>query len=154
MEALVHTLLSAGVNFVVIGSVAAKLWGVDLDPGDLDVVPDVEAANLTRLVSALKALEASIAETNQVGSWTKSEDEEWHWTSRAATDSERQKLLACALDAHDVSSLDHQFFTKHGTWTSCLGSPASIRGSRHAPPRWKWLGGPSWSRTSTISFQR
>jgi hypothetical protein len=103
-----------GVSFVVVGSAAARMHGVDLEPGDLDIVPDLESANLLRLVAALKSLEASVNDIDRVGHWLIGEGGEWSWTSRAATDAERGALLAGELRVDDIDSLDHHFLTKHG----------------------------------------
>jgi hypothetical protein len=46
------------VRYVVTGSVGALLHGVPLEPGDLDVVPALDRANLERLAGALAELEA------------------------------------------------------------------------------------------------
>jgi hypothetical protein len=46
------------VRYVVTGSVGALLHGVELQPGDLDVTPALDRANLTRLAAALDELGA------------------------------------------------------------------------------------------------
>ncbi len=114
LPALLATLRDSSVKFIVVGSAAAKLHGVELQPSDLDIVPDLEPANRERLVVALNTLEASVGETNRIGEWQIGEGGEWYWSSRDATDAEKQSLLSGDIDANELASLDHQFHTKHG----------------------------------------
>jgi hypothetical protein len=112
--ALLEALIGFNVRLVVVGSAAAKLYGVDVIPRDLDIVPDVEPANLVRLAAALRSLEASRSETDRLGGWQLREDGEWFWASREATEAEKQALLTGELIADDLTTLDHHFQTKHG----------------------------------------
>ena len=59
IDRLLEILETRGVRFVLAGSVAAQLHGVDLVPGDLDIIPATDPRNLTRLVAALAELEAT-----------------------------------------------------------------------------------------------
>jgi hypothetical protein len=102
--ALLSSLRNFSVSFVVVGSAAVKMHGVDLEPGDLDIVPHLESANLLRLVAALKSLEASVSDIDRVGHWLTGEGGEWSWTSREATDAERGALLSSELRADDIDS--------------------------------------------------
>ena len=55
---LLEGLKRAGVTHVLTGSVAAAAWGVAVDPGDLDIAPELSAENLERLASLLEEWEA------------------------------------------------------------------------------------------------
>jgi hypothetical protein len=37
---LLEALNSAGLRYVLIGSVAAQLYGIETQPGDLDIIPE------------------------------------------------------------------------------------------------------------------
>jgi hypothetical protein len=55
---LLAVLTRHGVAFVVVGSVAAALRGTVYRTDDLDIVPDLTAGNLERLLGALTELDA------------------------------------------------------------------------------------------------
>lgn len=55
---LLRLLDEHGVRYVVTGSGAAMLHGVDLVPGDLDVTPALDRENLERLAALLEAIGA------------------------------------------------------------------------------------------------
>jgi hypothetical protein len=55
---LLARLLDAKVDFVVVGSAGAALLGAEIEPGDLDISPDLDAANLARLAGVLGELDA------------------------------------------------------------------------------------------------
>jgi hypothetical protein len=59
-ERMLSVLVAEGVEFVLIGGMAAILHGDVGVTVDLDVVPDRDAANLERLAQALRALGARI----------------------------------------------------------------------------------------------
>ena len=50
---LIAALADYGVRYVLVGSVAAVLYGITTEPGDLDIVPDLGRDNLLRLRYAL-----------------------------------------------------------------------------------------------------
>jgi hypothetical protein len=58
VPALLGLLNEHEVRFVVTGSVAAMLYGVALEPGDLDITPARDYANLDRLACVLELIEA------------------------------------------------------------------------------------------------
>ena len=58
MPALLARLVAAGIRFVVVGSSGAALLGAHFSPGDLDICPDADPANLGRLADLLGALGA------------------------------------------------------------------------------------------------
>jgi uncharacterized protein (DUF952 family) len=55
---LLGRLLAGNVDFVVVGSAGAALLGADVQPGDLDVCPDLDPANLARLATVLREIGA------------------------------------------------------------------------------------------------
>lgn len=97
------------MRFVVAGSVAVASYGVDLDPGDLDIVPETSGENLRRLAQALTDLEAQ--PLGPFGSWTRRETGEWKWAPRPTSERE---LAEWAADPGDVDSFDHLFVTRLG----------------------------------------
>jgi uncharacterized protein (DUF952 family) len=58
VPALLARLVDGGVAFVVVGSAGAALLGAETEPGDLDVSPDLDPANLARLAAVLDAIDA------------------------------------------------------------------------------------------------
>jgi hypothetical protein len=72
-------LLDHGVEFVVIGGVAAILHGAPIVSLDLDIVPDPGESNLTRLTQALLALHAEVLFAGPVRRFP---DGEWMRASR------------------------------------------------------------------------
>jgi hypothetical protein len=65
VAAIVQALNRHGVDYVVIGGVAAGAWalayGVEMQPTtDIDITPDASSANLGRLSACLKELQARI----------------------------------------------------------------------------------------------
>ncbi len=59
-EPVLRALVAHGVDFVVIGGLAARLHGSPLPTQDLDITPDLAPANLTRLSSALRELDVRV----------------------------------------------------------------------------------------------
>lgn len=59
-ERLLEVLARHGVEFVLIGGLAAVAHGSPLPTADVDVTPDRDAANLDRLATALRELGARI----------------------------------------------------------------------------------------------
>ena len=57
---LLRALDEHGVDFVVIGGVAARLQGAPVLTQDVDVTPATDAANLDRLADALRAVNARL----------------------------------------------------------------------------------------------
>lgn len=111
---LLDLLHSYGIGYVLIGSVAAMLYGAELQAGDFDITPALHQPNLERLVALLIAIEARPA------------DDGGHWI--AQPNSERRWVVppddAAALDAQarwqpdpaDLSSLDHLFSSRYGNF--------------------------------------
>ena len=59
-ERLLAGLVEEGVQFILVGGYAALVHGASRPTQDVDVTPASSTANLTRLVQALKRLEARI----------------------------------------------------------------------------------------------
>lgn len=106
---ILETLDEMEVQFVITGSVAARLHGVDLEPRDLDIVPATDVANLDRLVRVLEVLEARPA--GPFGDWTVLPNGEMKWIARPTTEEEIQ---AWTPGVHDLSSLDHCYRSRFG----------------------------------------
>lgn len=108
---LLQLLVHHEVEFVIAGSVAALLHGVDLCPGDLDIVPELSAANLKRLIAVLEAIEGH--PPGPFGAWTVLPNGEKKWIARETTPEE---LAAWAPDPGDIDSLDHLYVTRLGNF--------------------------------------
>lgn len=105
--ALLDALDSAGVAYVIVGSVAASAHGVpDLHPADLDVVPAPDASNLAALASALDSLHAEPEPAH--GAWQIDDAGEHVWVE------DGKPRPPAPLDAGMPSSFDHSFQTPHG----------------------------------------
>ena len=57
---LISALCAGGVDFIIVGGAAAVLHGAPITTVDVDIVPEQSAANLTRLLEALRALDARV----------------------------------------------------------------------------------------------
>ncbi len=108
LESLVKVLERHGVRYVISGSVAARLHGVALRHNDLDIVPDLDAANLRRLFRVLEEIEAT---PNSFGHWETRSDGERRWIEEETTE---EKLEQWKPDSGDPVSFDHLYRTRHG----------------------------------------
>jgi hypothetical protein len=111
---LIQSLGAHRIEYVVVGSVAARLYGVALEPGDFDIVPALGKENLTRLCELLLEVEASLPDDEEIGRWEVQTDGESKWVTRKATPSDRQERANWAPRADDVASLDYLMLTRHG----------------------------------------
>jgi len=59
-ELLLTTLAGHGVQYVLIGALAARMYGFPRVTADADITPSREATNLERLSAALRVLEARV----------------------------------------------------------------------------------------------
>jgi predicted nucleotidyltransferase len=98
----VRTLQKHGVRFVVIGGFASRLWGSPTLTNDLDLCYARDQANLVRLATALKELEASL---------------------RGAPSD-----LPFLLDARTLEAGDHFTFETLAGNLDVLGLPAGVGG--------------------------
>jgi hypothetical protein len=106
---LLAALNGRNVHFVLVGSAAALSYGVEVEPGDVDIVPALDVGNLVRLVNVLTDLEAS--PDGPFGSWHVLDSGEWKFVSRPTSDEE---ISEWQPDVSDASSLDQLFVTRSG----------------------------------------
>ncbi len=114
LPALFRVLAEHQVAYVVTGSTAALLHGVELTPGDLDVVPALDAANLTRLAAALEAVDALPDPDGPFGAWQTGPDGERRWIEREPRLGEREARIHWRPDPADPASFDEQLVTRFG----------------------------------------
>jgi hypothetical protein len=79
VRALVGLLNDHEVRYVVTGSVAAMLYGVALEPGDLDITPARDYEDLARLAHVLGLIEARQYADEPFGEWETDTDGEQRW---------------------------------------------------------------------------
>jgi hypothetical protein len=97
------------IRYVLVGSVAAAAHGIELRPGDLDIVPEGGKPNLENLVGALQEVEAR--PVGPFGEWKLLETGERRWASRPTTEQELSDWLP---DTEDSQTLDHLYATRFG----------------------------------------
>ena len=68
-ERLLEALEAHHVRYTLTGSVAAQFYGVEVQPGDLDITPDLDLDNLPRLSKLLVEIEATLPDTDAIGHW-------------------------------------------------------------------------------------
>jgi hypothetical protein len=101
VAAILAALDAAGVRFVLTGSVAATAYGLTLEPGDLDIAPDLEADNLTALAGLLARWNAKPVHAPEwPGSPTA--DECARWTPDPPTPGRLDHLLHTPYGRFDV----------------------------------------------------
>jgi hypothetical protein len=114
LAALVAVLHDHGVRYVVTGSVAALLHGVDLQPGDLDIVPALDEDDLERLARVLAAIDARIPADAPFGDWRTEPGGDRRWIERPPRPGEVEARLAWRPVPSDPGSFDHRFQTRLG----------------------------------------
>jgi hypothetical protein len=114
VTALLEVLDSQGVRYVVTGSVAALLHGVELSPGDLDITPALDRENLERLARALHDLGARRYPDEPFGRWEASDEGEQRWVEVEPSAADREARAQWRPDAADARSFDHLLLTRHG----------------------------------------
>jgi hypothetical protein len=95
--AIFAALEAHGIRYVVTGSVAAMAYGVDLDPGDLDIAPALDRANLEALGRMLGEVGAK---PKFVPGWAAGPTE--------------QECRDWRPEPADAATLDHRFVTPWG----------------------------------------
>ena len=90
------------VDFVIIGGIAAGLWGSPTITQDLDICYSREPSNLERLAAALKELKARLRGVR-----------EW---------------VTLKLDARTLAAGDHFMFATDAGDFDCLGTPTGTSG--------------------------
>jgi hypothetical protein len=127
VPALLGALAAHGVRCVLVGSVAARAYGADVAPGDLDVVPALDRANLGRLAAVLLEIEASV--DGRIGVWTPGASGELRWIEvEESADVRAARAAAWTPDPGDVASFDFLFRTRHGNFDT----PPTICGTFEA----------------------
>jgi len=114
LPSLLEVLVAHSVAFVVIGSTAALLHGIELAPGDLDITPALDATNLARLAAALEGIEARPDPDGPFGEWQADTDGERRWVARDPRPGERDARLTWKPSATDPASFDHLLQTRLG----------------------------------------
>lgn len=114
LPALFRALSEHDVAFVVTGSTAALLHGVELAPGDLDITPALDAPNLARLAVALEAIHAHPDPDGPFGAWQVGADRERRWVEREPRAGEREARLTWRPDASNPTSFDELLQTSLG----------------------------------------
>lgn len=110
LPALLEILDASALRYVVTGSVAALLYGVDLEPGDLDITPALGQDNLRVLATILKEIGAT---PESFGHWETKPDGEKKWVEEEVTE---EVLASWQPDFKDIASFDHLFYTRCGNF--------------------------------------
>jgi hypothetical protein len=93
----------------VIGSVAARFHGLEVEPRDLDVTPDLDPLNLSRLITALADAEAW--PVPKAGHWERDAAGERVWYADPDSPSE---IRAWVPDPKRPETLDSLFTSRLG----------------------------------------
>lgn len=110
---LIAALAAYDVRYVLVGSVAATLYGVETAPGDLDITPALDRDNLLRLGDVLEQLEASPGSAS--GHWTVQPNGERKWVSDDLTEEGIAAFREVwRLEPGDPGTIDHLFTTRYG----------------------------------------
>ena len=107
---ILQVLSTHGVRYVITGSVAAQIYSVELEPGDIDITPALDEDNIIRLIEVLEELEAR---PEGFGHWELQPDGEKKWIEEPATP---EALAKWQPDPNDVSTQDHLFLTRLGNF--------------------------------------
>ena len=114
ITALLGVLNEHGVRYVVTGSAAAMLHGVDLEPGDLDITPARDELNLRRLALVLEAIAAQQDPDAPFGEWEIGADGEQSWVQREATPQDVASRASWKPDPFDPATFDHLLESRYG----------------------------------------
>lgn len=113
---LLGLLSEADVNYVVTGSAAAMLHGVELEPGDLDITPALDVENLTRLAAVLESIDARQIPDAPFGRWERGSDGEKRWVEFAPTPDDVAARASWRPDPKEPSSFDYLLQSRHGAF--------------------------------------
>lgn len=116
VPSLLHVLATHQVRFVIVGSVAAQLYGAEVQPGDFDITPALDPDNLIRLAKVLLEIVATWPDTDEAGEWQVQANGEKKWVSRKATPEEIRKRSEWLPNPDDISTLDALFYTRYGNF--------------------------------------
>lgn len=96
------------LDFIVVGSTAALAHGIELVPGDIDIVPALHEANLNCVVQLLTDVQAV---PESFGYWITRADGRRKWIDQGIS---TELLAEWRPDPYDLPSLDHLFRTPFG----------------------------------------
>lgn len=116
IDALLDILAEHRVRYVLIGSVAARAYAMDVEPGDLDIAPDMEPPNLERLAHVLHDVEAQPDPDLAPGRWTMGPDGEYRWVEEPITQEVVAARAAWRPEPEDGASFDALFRTRLGNF--------------------------------------
>ncbi|MGH2418716.1 MAG: VOC family protein [Candidatus Limnocylindria bacterium] len=137
LAALLSVLEQHGVDFVVGGSVAAFAYGAPSDvPGDLDIIPATDAANLRRLADALASLGAEVPV--ETGEW------QTDWAGEATWVKDGIERPPLPLEPDQPDTFDHSFTTGHGRLDVVPRIAGSFRDLRSRAARLSVGGRTAW----------
>lgn len=105
-EPVLQALIDHGCRFVVIGSTARRLCGDDVEPADLDVVVDPDAASRPQLVSALAAVDATLERRHGTRRIADAIGLPWDWGWRVDTDWGPVDVITRFVDGADIETFD------------------------------------------------
>jgi hypothetical protein len=111
---LLNLLDEHDVRYVVTGSAAAMLHGVELEPGDLDITPALDRENLARLARVLEIIEARQNPEGKFGQWEIEADGERRWVEREPTPEDIAARATWQPDPADPKSFDYLLQSKYG----------------------------------------
>lgn len=105
ITAILRDLEEAGVRYVLIGSVAAAAYGAPVEPRDLDIAPDLDPENLSRLAGVLRRWNAKpLPDPDWPASPTPEECE--RWTPDPPTAEHLDHLMTTPIGLFDVVPYD------------------------------------------------
>lgn len=121
-DELVRELDEAEVRWILNGSMVLVVAGVEFLPGDLDVVPQLEAANLERLASLLERLDA-FPEVSPGWEHSLTPDEVRRWRPHPPVEANLNHRFVTALGILDVVPRLSGTYDDllEGSWTVRLG---------------------------------
>ncbi|HET9493868.1 MAG TPA: hypothetical protein VFR15_06530 [Chloroflexia bacterium] len=117
IPALLDALDRHGVRYVLVGSVAAQVYGVDTGrPGDFDITPALDPGNLRRLADLLVEIEAGLDPDEPFGHWEVQADGERKWAADEATPERVAERANWRPDPEDPDTFDHLFRSRLGNF--------------------------------------
>ncbi|MGD2156384.1 MAG: hypothetical protein PVG14_13300 [Anaerolineales bacterium] len=108
LKALVEILNRHGLRYVVTDSVAALLYGIQLQPGDFDITPALDARNLRGLIDILMEIKAV---PESLGHWETQATGEKKWVEEETSP---EVLANWKPDLENIDTFDHLFYTRYG----------------------------------------
>jgi len=90
------------------------IHGVSLEPGDLDITPALDYANLERLARVIGIIEARQDPHGAFGHWEIDADGGRRWVDKEPTPQDRAARAAWQPDPADPASFDYLLQSKYG----------------------------------------